>query len=115
MNILISESANENISNIVEFTSNISIEYTNKIVSALYASIDRLEYAPYSGRYVPEIMDKHFREILCNGYRIMYFISEKENFINVRYVLSDRQNRTQFLEVHKKEIFDIINFLNQFI
>ena len=45
----------------------------------------------------------------------MYFISEKENFINIRYVLSDRQNRTQFLELHKKEIFDIINFLNQFI
>lgn len=45
----------------------------------------------------------------------MYFISEKENFINVRYVLSGKQNRTQFLEVHKKEIFDIVNFLNQFI
>ena len=33
----------------------------------------------------------------------------KENFINVRDVLSGRQNRTQFLEVHKKEIFDIID------
>ena len=115
MNISISESAHENISNIAEFTSNISIKYSNKIVSALYSSIDTLEYAPYSGRYVPEIMDKHFREILCNGYRIMYFISEKENFVNVRYVLSSRQNRTQFLGVHKKEIFNIINFLNQFI
>ena len=115
MNILISESAHENISNIAGFTSNISTKYTNKIVSNLYSSIATLEYAPYSGRYVPEIMDKHFREILCNGYRIMYFISEKENFINVRYVLSGKQNRTQFLEVHKKEIFDIVNFLNQLI
>ena len=115
MNILISESAHQNISNIAEFTSNISIKYTNKIASNLYSSINTLGYAPYRGKYVPEIMDKRFREILCNGYRIMYFISEKENFINIRYVLSDRQNRTQFLELHKKEIFDILNFLNQFI
>ena len=44
MNILISESAHENISNIAKFTSNISTKYTNKIVSALYSSIDTLDY-----------------------------------------------------------------------
>ena len=72
MKILNSESALENISNIAKFTSNISTKYTNKIVSALYSYIDTLKYAPYSGRYVPEVMDKHFREILYNEYRIMY-------------------------------------------
>ena len=35
MNILISESAHENISNIAEFTSNISTKYTNKIVKQI--------------------------------------------------------------------------------
>lgn len=115
MNILLSKSAYDSIDNITNFTLKISDKYSNRIVSAIYPSIHTLEYAPYLGRIVPEIMDKHFREILSNGYRIMYFISEKENFINVRYILSGKQNRTQFLEVHKKEIFDIINFLNKFI
>ncbi|MBO5005366.1 MAG: type II toxin-antitoxin system RelE/ParE family toxin [Clostridia bacterium] len=115
MNILLSKSAYNSINNITDFTLKISDKYSNRIVSAIYSSIYTLEHAPYLGRIVPEFMDKQFRELLCCGYRIMYFISEKENFINVRYVLSSRQNRTQFLEVHKKEIFDIINFLNQFI
>lgn len=111
MIILISESAHENINSIVEFTSNISTSYANRIVNAIYSSINSLEFSPYSGRYVPEIMNNHFREVLCSGYRIMYFISEKENLISVRYILNNRQNRTHFLEIHKNEIIDILNFL----
>ena len=115
MNISLSKSAYDSLDNITDFTLNISRNYSNKVISTIYSSISILEYIPYCGKIVPEFMDMHFRELICSGYRIMYFISEKENLINVRYILSSRQNRTQFLEVHKKEIFDIINFLNQFI
>ena len=115
MNILLSKSVSNSIDNITDFTSKISNIYSNRVVSAIYSSIYTLEYAPYIGRIVPEFMDNKFRELLCCGYRIMYFISEKENLITIRYILSNRQNRTQFLVVHKKEINDYIKFLNQFI
>ncbi len=45
----------------------------------------------------------------------MYFISEENNFINILYILSSRQNITQFLKVHYQEIINAINLLNQFI
>lgn len=115
MNILLSKSAFNSIDNITDFTLKISNNYSNRVVSAMYSSIYALEYSPYIGRIVPEFMDKQFRELLCCGYRIMYFISEKENLITIRYILSSRQNRTQFLVVHKKEINDYIKSLNQFI
>ena len=115
MKIVISNDVKGVIHDIFNYSVKYSFNYASNTVRSIYKTISEIKDFPYLGKYVPEIMDKHFREILCNGYRIMYFVSEKGNLINIQYVLSSRQNRTQFLEVHKKEIFDIINFLNQFI
>ena len=67
---------------------------------------------PYIGRYVPELDDKRYRELICEDYRIIYFVSEKNNTIYIRYIFCTKQNSNLFFELHKKELK---KFLNQFL
>ena len=36
-------------------------------------AIYNLQDSPYIGRYVPELSDKHFRELICEKYRINFY------------------------------------------
>ncbi len=107
--ILISNRAQNNIENITEFTLKISPNYANKVINKIYSTIDSIKNTPYIGRYVPELNDKHYRERICENYRIIYLISEKLNTIFIRYIISGKQNSDLFFEVHKKELFNFLN------
>lgn len=111
MEISISNRAQSNIENITDFTLKISTNYANRIINEIYSTIYSIKDAPYIGRYVPEILDKHYRERICENYRIIYVVSEKHNTIFIRYIISGKQNSDLFFEVHKKEIFDFLNRL----
>lgn len=110
MNISISNKAYNNMRNITKFTAKISTNYSNKVMKEIYSTIDSIKDAPYIGRYVSELSDKHYREQLCENYRIIYLVSEKHNTIFIRYIISGKQNSNLFFEVHKNELF---NFLTQ--
>lgn len=112
MNISISNKAHSNMRNITKFTVKFSANYSNKIIHEIYSTIDSIKDAPYIGRYVPELSDKHYRERICGNYRIIYLVSEKHNTIFIRYIISGKQNSKLFFEVHKKEI---LRFLNQIL
>ena len=67
--------------------------------------IHDLEDSPYIGRYIPEMSDKRFREIIYkssrhSGYRIMYYISEKTNTIYIFNVLNCKQDFNHILKLH---------------
>ena len=115
MEISISNRAQSNIENITEFTLKISTNYSNRVInkiySTIYSTIYSIKDAPYIGRYVPEISDKHYRERICGNYRIIYVVSEKHYTIYIRYIISGKQNSNLFFEVHKKEIFNFLNRL----
>ena len=111
MEISISNRAQINIENIIDFSLKISTNYANRIVNEIYSTIYSIKDAPYIGRYVPEILDKHYRERIFKNYRIIYVISEKHNTIFIRYIISGKRNSNLFFEVHKKEIFDFLNRL----
>ncbi|MCI8411718.1 MAG: type II toxin-antitoxin system RelE/ParE family toxin [Clostridia bacterium] len=111
MEISISNRAQSNIENITEFTLKISTNYANRVINEIYSTIYSIKDAPYIGRYVPEISDKHYRERICGNYRIIYVVSEKHNTIYIRYIISGKQNSNLFFEVHKKEIFNFLNRL----
>ena len=111
MEISISNRAQINIENIIDFSLKISTNYANRIVNEIYSTIYSIKDAPYIGRYVPEILDKHYRERIFKNYRIIYVISKKHNTIFIRYIISGKQNSNLFFEVHKKEIFDFLNHL----
>ena len=111
MEISISNRAQINIENIIDFSLKISTNYANRIVNEIYSTIYSIKDAPYIGRYVPEILDKHYRERIFKNYRIIYVISEKHNTIFIRYIISGKQNSNLFFEVNKKENLDFLNRL----
>lgn len=114
MNISISNKAQNHLRSIAEFSAKISINYSNRVIqdiySNIYSNIYKLKDYPYIGRYVPEIQSSHYRERIYKNYRIIYVVSEKYNTIFIRYIFSSRQDKVTFFEVHKKEIFDFLNF-----
>lgn len=112
MKIVIPDDAKLVIKDIFDYASNISASYAKKIVNKVYETIFSLQYSPYSGRYVPELLSKHYRERICENYRIIYFVSEIHKTVYIRYIISTRENSNLFFEVHKKQLY---NFLNQFL
>ena len=111
MNISISNRVYSNMRSITKFSAKISTNYSNKVIRDIYATIDSIKDAPYIGRYVPELSDKHYRERICGNYRIIYVVSKKHNTIFIRYIISGKQNSNLFFEVHKKELFNFLNRL----
>lgn len=112
MKVIVTQRAKHNLLNLFDYNANISLNYAVKIDKKIRSYIENLQYSPYIGRYVPEISNKHYRERICEKFRIIYFISEKENTIFIRYILSSRQDKRTFFEVHKTETY---NFFNQYL
>lgn len=106
MEILISNKAQENINNITEFTLNISINYANKIINEIYNIIESIGHSPYTGRYVPELNNKAYREKICKEYRIIYSVLEEQKIIFVKCIISGKQNSDLFFKIHKKDLFN---------
>ena len=111
MQIIISDDAKSAITDIYDYSYNISSNYASRIVNQIYDAIYDLQDSPYIGRYVPELSDKHYRERICRNYRIIYLVSEKHNTIFIRYIISGKQNSKIFFDVHKKELIEFFNQL----
>lgn len=111
MQIIISDDVRSAITDIFDYSYNISVNYASKIVNKIYDTIYDLQNSPYIGRYVPEISDKQYRERICEKYRIIYYVSETNNTIYVRYIFCSRQNPNLFFKVHEKELFYFLNHL----
>jgi len=67
--------------------------------------INHLADFPYNGRYLSEIQDKHFREVIYKKtrqscYRIIYYISDISSTIYVLNVLNSKQDFNKFLKLH---------------
>jgi toxin ParE1/3/4 len=80
----------EDITEIGLFIERDSAQYAEVIVNRLYSSVDRLIEFPFSGREVPELANKNTREIITDGFRIIYEV-EKDS-IGVVAVISGRQD-----------------------
>jgi toxin ParE1/3/4 len=78
------------ISEIGLFIERDSTHYAEVIVNRLYSSVDRLIEFPLSGRQVPELESKSIRELIVEGYRVIYEI-EKDS-IGIVTVISGRQD-----------------------
>lgn len=66
------EPAVSDLENIQTYIANDSIEYASAVVERLVLAVDRLEAFPKSGRVVPESNDQTIRELIVQGYRIIY-------------------------------------------
>lgn len=109
MKVIVTQKAKLSLLNLFDYNVGISLDYAIKIDKKIRSCIKDLQYFPHIGRYVPEISDKHYQERICEKYRIIYYISEKEKTIFVGYIFNARQDKTTFLEMHKNKIFNLFN------
>ena len=105
MKVIVEDSAKENILNIFSYNSRYSIKNAIETNIDIQMYINNLANSPFIGRYIPEMSDKHFREIIYkktrhSGYRIMYYISEKSNTIYVFNIINSKQDFCSILKLH---------------
>lgn len=112
MRIVISNDVKEKITEIFDYSYNISYRYAHRIIKKIYEYIYSLENYPYIGRYVPELSYKYYREKICENYRIIYYASNIENKIYIQYIFSGMQNPNLFFKVYEKSL---LKFLNRFL
>jgi addiction module RelE/StbE family toxin len=62
---------------ISEFISRDSAYYARLFINKIISSTERLKKFPQSGRILPEINQKHIREILLGNYRIIYRVNNE--------------------------------------
>jgi len=73
-----------------EYLDRSSPQYARSLVARLYAAGAALADFPLMGRQVPETELDHIREIVRDGYRIVYFVGE--DVVEVLAVLHGRQD-----------------------
>lgn len=77
MQIIISDDAKSAITDIYDYSYNISSNYASRIVNQIYDAIYDLQDSPYIGRYVPELSDKQFRERICENIELFIIFLKK--------------------------------------
>ena len=105
MKVLVENLAEQQLIDIYYYNYQYSLKNAIETNKNIMAHIDNLEYSPYIGRYIPEMSDKRFREIIYrktrhSGYRIMYYISEKSNTIYVFNIMNSKQDFIRILKLH---------------
>jgi len=67
-----SECAGDDLDDLVRYISRDSMFYARRFAERIVLSTRRLQRFPESGRMIPEADDKTLREIIVQGYRVMY-------------------------------------------
>ena len=73
-----------------EYFERTSPQYAQSIVSRIYDSVEHLERHPKMGRMVPEVEHEDLREVIREGYRIIYQLRNKK--IEIVAVVHSRQD-----------------------
>lgn len=111
MQVLVENLAKQQLIDIYYYNYQYSLKNAIETNKEIMERIDSLENSPYIGRYIPEMSDKHFREIIYkktrhSSYRIMYYVSEKSNTVYVLNIINGRQDF--------KHILKRFNFFNNY-
>lgn len=109
MKVIISNEARNNIKEIFDYIALDSLKYAKETTQNIRSYIHRLKEFPYIGRYIPELLDKHYkqhRELIYKNYRIIYSVSENKNEIYIHFVVHGARNFTQFFNSYLTNIFN---------
>lgn len=78
-NIRWTEKATSHLQAIYEYIAKDSIVYASRFVISLIKATTKLETMPRIGRIVPELKSYGFREVIYQGYRIVYRVDSEKN------------------------------------
>ena len=106
MKIIISNNAHRDIQEIYNYISYDSLYFAEYTVTKIYNYINKLEFSPYLGRYIPELPDKQYRELIYKSYRIIYSISERTNEVRVYFVFHSKRNFKILFDLYRTEDFN---------
>ena len=103
MHIIVDDLARKNIENLYYYNAKYSLKNADDIDININRRIHNIKDSPYIGRYIPEMSDKRFREVIYikdkhSKYRIMYYISEKSDTIYVFNIINSKQNFKHILK-----------------
>ncbi len=76
-----SDLALDDLDDISRYISKDSPHYAREFVERIFDTTDQLNELPLSGRVVPEIEDKSIRELIVQGYRVMYRVEANRALI----------------------------------
>ena len=114
MKIIIEDLAKKGLDDIFYYNMQYSLKNAINTDLAITEHIKTLADAPYIGRYIPEISDKHFRGIIYrknrkSGYRIMYYIRDSIDIIHVFNIINCKQDFNSILTIHNyfKNYFEL--------
>ncbi len=89
-----SSAAKQDLAAIRDYYESSSPSYARTVISKLFGSVTNLKQFPRMGREVPEIEDEAFRELIVEGYRIVYLVAgeEEETEVEVLTIAHGRQD-----------------------
>ncbi len=91
--IIVSQFAEDDLNEIIDYYFSLSPEYVEKIISIFEENVMSLQKHPKSGRIVPELERQgisRYRELIQDYYRIVYEISE--NKVIIHTIIDGRRN-----------------------
>ncbi len=101
MQLEISDQVRRDITEIYKYIAKDSVKYANETVKNIYSHINVLLKFPHIGRFVAEIPDKAYREILYKSYRIIYTISEEKQLIHILFIIHGKRDFNKFSNKYK--------------
>lgn len=104
MQLIISNDVRNDITEIYNYIAKDSIKYANKTANNIYSRIAELEFSPYLGKYVSELMDKQYRELIYKSYRIFYEVSTEKDTVYIHFVVHGKRDFKSFYDSYMKNI-----------
>lgn len=100
MTLILSKNVKNDIKKIYNYIAKNSLKYAKETSNNIYSCIAELESSPYLGRYVPELSDKRYRELLYKSYRIVYSVYENTNIIYIHFIIHSKRNLKSFYNTY---------------
>jgi toxin ParE1/3/4 len=103
--IIWSPRAIKDINEIAEYIAKDSLQYAEEQVKSFFSKAIILEDHPHIGRIVPELKISSIRQILCDRYRIIYEVLDKERIaiITIHHQARLLKNSLAFKRLRKKK------------
>ena len=91
--VVVHDDAKQMLFNHVRFVANVSISAARKLSATLYKAFTSLETAPHRCPvYRTRRVFGTYRQLIISCYQIVFSINEKENIVNIEYILDSRQD-----------------------
>ncbi len=86
MKIIWSPLAIDRASEIAEYIAHDKPSAAENWINTVFSKVEQLKYSPEIGRFVPEIKNNRFRELIYRNYRIIYRIEKKQiSILTIRH------------------------------